>query len=178
MAYSHIGLATGDLEATHRFYTEAMAFSLVHVEAANTEIPGGWLRHALYDTGDGTLVAFQELHDERCEDVDFAISRGLGLPAWVNHLAFRADTPAELDAACDRWLRFGCDVVKMRHSQGSSVYTEDPNGNVVEWSYLAQPFSEDQQEQALARLRDPDLPRDAPTDLEFFLAADYADRNA
>jgi catechol 2,3-dioxygenase-like lactoylglutathione lyase family enzyme len=178
MAFSHLGLATGDLEATHRFYTDAMGFPLVHVEAASTETPGGWLRHALYDTGDGTLLAFQELHDERCEGVDFAISRGLGLPPWVNHLAFRADTLSDLDAARDRWLGFGCDVVGMRHTHGSSVYTEDPNGNVVEWAYTERPFTESEQRDAMSRLRDPDLPRDAPTDLEFFLAADFAARNA
>src|SRR6187455_2634468 len=132
MAFCHIALATGDLEATHRFYTEAMGFGLVHVEAADTDVPGSWLRHAFYDTGDGTLLAFQELHDDdRFLGRDFAISRGLGLPTWVNHLAFRvADLPA-LDAARDRWLRSGCDVVGMRHTHGQSIYADDPNGNVV-----------------------------------------------
>ena len=88
MAFHHLALATTDLAATHRFYTEAMGFELVMVEGAPTEVEGGWLRHVLYDTGDGTLLAFVELHDDRCRDFDPAISRGLGLPSWVNHIAF------------------------------------------------------------------------------------------
>ena len=33
MAFHHVAIATRDLAATHRFYTEAMGFRLVHVEA-------------------------------------------------------------------------------------------------------------------------------------------------
>jgi catechol 2,3-dioxygenase-like lactoylglutathione lyase family enzyme len=174
MGFAHIGIATGDLPATHRFYTEAMGFELVHVEGADTDVPGGWLRHAFYDTGDGTLLAFQELHDDRAEGVDFAISRGLGLPSWVNHLAFRAASLDELDAARDRLLRFGCDVIGMAHTRGPSIYAEDPNGNVVEWSYTASPFTDTERQQAVSRLREPDLIRDAVTGMEFFLAADHS----
>ncbi|MBM3658184.1 MAG: VOC family protein [Actinobacteria bacterium] len=178
MGYAHIGIATGDLTATHRFYTEAMGFELVHVEGADTDAPGGWLRHAFYDTGDGTLLAFQELHDDRAEGVDFAISRGLGLPSWVNHLAFRAASLDALHAARDRLLRFGCDVVGMAHARGPSIYAEDPNGNVVEWSYTAIPFTDAERRQAAARLCAPDLIRDAVTEMEFFLAADDSARES
>ena len=93
MAFHHLALATTDLAETHRFYTEAMGFELVMVEGAPTEVEGGWLRHVLYDTGDGTLLAFAELHDDRCRDFDPAISRGLGLPSWVNHIAFAVRRP-------------------------------------------------------------------------------------
>jgi catechol 2,3-dioxygenase-like lactoylglutathione lyase family enzyme len=173
MAFCHLALATNDLEATHRFYTEAMGFTLVHVEAADTDVPGSWLRHAFYDTGDGTLLAFQEFHnDERFTGHDLAISRGLGLPTWVNHLAFRLDDLDALANARDRWLRSGHDVVAMGHSHGNSIYADDPNGNVVEWSCITEPFSEAERDNALHRLRDPDIARDAPTGLEFYVAED------
>ena len=74
MAFHHLALATTDLAATHCFYTEAMGFELVMVEGAPTEVEGGWMRHVLYDTGDGTLLAIVELHDDRCRDFDPAIS--------------------------------------------------------------------------------------------------------
>ena len=45
MAFHHLALATTDLAATHRFYTEAMGFTLVHVEDGVTEVPDGWFRH-------------------------------------------------------------------------------------------------------------------------------------
>ncbi len=174
MAFSHIGLATGDLGAAHRFYTEAMGFTLVHVEGAATDAPGGWLRHALYDTGDGSILALQELHDERAVGVDFAISRGLGLPSWVNHVAFRAQDAAGLDAARDRLLQFGCDVMAMEHSHGRSVYAEDPDGNTVEWCWDHRPFGPEERARAERLLREPDLPLDAPTAMELHAAADHA----
>ena len=134
MAFHHLALATTDLAATHRFYTDAMGFTLVHVEDAATDVPDGWLHHVFYDTGDGTCMAFMELHDERCTHFDPAISRGLGLPAWVNHIAFAVDDLKALDTALTRWLAHGHDVVKMRHNHGTSIYTEDPNGMLLEFT--------------------------------------------
>ena len=174
MPFHHLALATTDLAATHRFYTEAMGFELVLVEGAATEVAGGWLRHVFYDTGDGMLLAFIELHDERCVDFDAAISRGLGLPSWVNHLAFGVDDLDALDAARDRWLRTGHDVVRMEHTHGPSIYTEDPNGNTVEWSHLTRPIDADDRARAGALLFAAELALDAPTDMEFFVAAEYA----
>jgi hypothetical protein len=113
-----------------------------------------------------------ELHDTRCADFDAAISRGLGLPGWVNHLAFSVDDLDALDAARDRWLRTGHDVVRMEHSHGPSVYTEDPNGNTVEWSCSTRPISVAERARARALLVAPELPLDAPTDLEFFVAVE------
>ena len=173
MSFHHLALATRDLETTHRFYTEAMGFELVHVEGASSGEPGGWLRHAFYDVGDGELLAFMELHDDRWTDFDPAISRGLGLPNWVNHLAFDAVDELGLDAARDRWLQFGLDVVRMGHTHASSIYTEDPNGNLVEWAQTSRPFDPRERLEAARRLRAAELPLDAPIDMEFFLAADH-----
>lgn len=152
---------------------QAMGFTLVHVEGAVTDAPPGWLRHAFHDTGDGSLLAFVELHDERFPDFDAAISRGLGLPAWVNQLAFDAADSEALNDALERRLKCGNDVVRMEHTHGRSIYTEDPNGNTIEWSHLTTPFSPEERISAQARLRQPDLPCEAPTDLEFFTAVTH-----
>jgi catechol 2,3-dioxygenase-like lactoylglutathione lyase family enzyme len=173
MGFHHVALATNDLLATHRFYTEAMGFPLVHVEDGTTDLPGGWFRHALFDTGDGSLLAFMELHDDRCREFDPAISRGLGLPSWVNHLAFEVDGLEALDDARDRWLRCGLDVVRMQHHHCTSVYTDDPNGTLVEWACPTHAFSESERAEAASRLLADDLPRDAPLDMEFFVAVEH-----
>jgi catechol 2,3-dioxygenase-like lactoylglutathione lyase family enzyme len=173
MSFNHVALATRDLLATHRFYTDAMGFDLVHVEGGDTEHPGGWFRHAFYDTGDGSLLAFMELHDERCTDFDPGISSGLGLPVWVNHLAFDAPDLDALAAARDRWLEHGIDVMRMEHTHGVSVYATDPNGTMIEWACCTRPFGSEEQRAALARLTQADLPHDAPTAMEFFTAAEY-----
>jgi hypothetical protein len=105
--------------------------------------------------------------------LDLDISRGPGLPSWVNHFAFRASDLDALDVARDRWHAFGCDVVRMRHSHGLSVYTEDPNGNVVEWPCTTRAVGKEERRLAATRLRDPELSGDAPTEMEFFHAADF-----
>ena len=134
MAFHHLALATTDLAATHRFYTEAMGFALVLVEDGATEVPGGWFRHALYDTGDGTLMAFMELHDERCRRLRPRHLAWPRPPGWVNHIAFGVDDLDALDAGAGALVAHcGHDVVRMEHSLGTSIYTEDPNGNTVEW---------------------------------------------
>jgi len=96
MAYHHLALATRDARATHLFYTHAMGFELVKTVVAATP-GGGWAKHFFYETGGGELMAFWELHDDSIPDTwSPAISSGMGLPEWVNHVAFRARDVADL----------------------------------------------------------------------------------
>lgn len=148
MAFHHLAFATNDLEATHAFYTDVMGFSLVKAQAAPTDAPGGWAKHVFYDTGDG-MIAFWELHDERMTSFDPAISTGLGLQPWVNHVAFKAD---DLDAIADRrqrWTDAGLDVMEVDHSFCVSIYTMDPNGIMVEWCTDTAPYTEEDAAEAL-----------------------------
>ena len=89
MAFHHLAFATRSLDETHAFYTEVMGFRLVKA-VANETPDGGWAKHVFYDTGQGELLAFWDLHDETIPEFNPAISEGLGLPAWVNHVAFAA----------------------------------------------------------------------------------------
>jgi catechol 2,3-dioxygenase-like lactoylglutathione lyase family enzyme len=133
MPFHHVAIATRDLDATHRFYTEAMGFTLVKAEAAPTLEQTGWARHLFYDTGNGQLFAVWDLHDETLPDFDPAISTGLGLPAWVNHIAFAAATSAALDEARARLLEHGYDVIEVDHGWCHSIYANDPSGTLVEF---------------------------------------------
>ncbi len=155
MAFHHVALATRDLEATHRFYTEAMGFPLAKVVVGPaTGNPDGWARHVFYDTGDGGLMAFWELHDPQIQTVPTAISTDLGLPPWVNHLAFAA-TPEQLPQCRDRWLAFGLDVHEVDHHFCLSLYTTDPNGILVEWCADTRPLDDRDRQAAQALLFDP-----------------------
>ena len=92
MAFHHVAITTNDLDATHRFYTEAMGFELVKVEAQPTDARSGWARHLFYDTGNGEMLAVWDIHDEMLDaEYRTEISTGLGLPPWANHIAF--DSP-------------------------------------------------------------------------------------
>ena len=133
MSFHHIAIATRDLEATHAFYTGAMGFTLDRVVAAPSP-EHGWARHVFYDTGNGQMIAFWDLHDDpTIGEFDASISRGLGLPAWTNHLAFGADTLDDLSARRQRWLDHGFDVAEIDHGWCTSIYTMDPNDIMVEF---------------------------------------------
>jgi len=150
MAYHHLALATRDMPATHVFYTRAMGFELVKVEVAPTP-EGGYAKHFFYDTGNGEMMAFWELHDVGGVDPEFptAMSRGVGLPPWVNHVAFHAESLAELEARRKHWVESGYDVLEVDHDWCVSVYATDPNGNMVEWCVTTGEFSQADRDLAL-----------------------------
>jgi catechol 2,3-dioxygenase-like lactoylglutathione lyase family enzyme len=76
-----------------------MGFRLVKVEPGHTP-DGGWAKHLFYDTGGNGMIAFWELHDETIgDDFPTALSEGVGLPPWVNHIAFEAADLAEIESA-------------------------------------------------------------------------------
>jgi catechol 2,3-dioxygenase-like lactoylglutathione lyase family enzyme len=136
MGFHHVALATARLGDTHEFYTQAMGFELVKV-VVNPTPEGGWAKHAFYSTddagtGDPGMIAFWELHGEY-PVVHGAMSGAVGLPDWVNHLAFHAVDQSHYDACLKRWLDLGLDVVEVDHEFCRSMYTNDPNGTMVEW---------------------------------------------
>jgi catechol 2,3-dioxygenase-like lactoylglutathione lyase family enzyme len=148
MGFHHLAVATTDLAATHRFYTDAMGFTLVKVDVIPTESDGGWAKHAFYDTGGQGLLAFWELHDETLPDFDPALSTAHGLPTWVNHVAFDAPDREALALHCDRWLAYGIDVAEIDHGWCVSIYATDPNGTLVEWCTTTAAFTDRDREQA------------------------------
>lgn len=170
MGYSHIAIVTRDLAATHRFYTEAMGFELAKVIAAPTPSGTGWARHVFYDTGDGTLLAVWDLHDDEIGEFNPAISRGLGLPEWVNHIAFDASDLEDLEVRRKRWLEHGLDCARIDHGWCTSIYTDDPSGNLVEFCAMTNGITPEDKVRA-AELLTADEPEFEPTpDVELFAA--------
>lgn len=161
MGFHHVALAARDLEGTHRFYTEGMGFELVKVVVAPTPSGEGWAKHLFYDTGGNGLIAFWDLHDPTLPAFDSAISTGLGLPEWVNHLAF--DSALEdLDSRRDRWLDLGVDVAEIDHGFCRSIYAVDPNGVLVEWCADTRPLDDQDRRAAESLLFDPEPPLEPP----------------
>lgn len=142
MAINHVALATRDLAATHAFYTGVMGFRLAKVVAAPTDT-GGWARHVFYDTGGGELMAFWDLHDDAIGDsYPTDLNKSLGLPEWVNHIAFDAATLDDLAAHRRRWQEHGYHVAEVDHGFCVSIYITDPNGILVEFCCNTQPLTE------------------------------------
>ncbi|HVA05030.1 MAG TPA: VOC family protein [Acidimicrobiales bacterium] len=154
MAFHHVALATTDLDATHRFYTEAMGFTLVRTVVAPTGSPeGGWAKHVFYDTGGGGMLAVWELHDDAIPtSFDPAISTGLGLPTWVNHIAFDSPHLEDFSARLRHWQEHGIEVVEIDHGWCRSIYATDPNGIMVEFCVTLADFTAKDAAEALRLL--------------------------
>ena len=106
MSFHHLAITTKDMVATHRFYTETVGFTLAKVDVL--DLPGGgWARHAFYDTGDRSLLAVLEPHDESLGEFRTDLSTGLGLPSWANHVAFGVADFDALEQLRHRLLEHG-----------------------------------------------------------------------
>src|SRR5215470_14387621 len=155
MGFHHTAVATRDLAATHRFYSEAMGFELVKVIVAPTE-GGGWAKHAFYEITKDEYIAFWDLHDDSIGSKwSPALSTGMGLPIWVNHIAFRATDLSDLDARKQRWLALGHMVHEIDHGWCRSIYTVDPNGILVEFCTTTHALTAADREEAMRLLADP-----------------------
>jgi catechol 2,3-dioxygenase-like lactoylglutathione lyase family enzyme len=172
MAFHHVAIACTDLEATHRFYSESMGFQLVNVDTIPF-LEDGWARHLFYDTGNGEMLAIWDLHSDQLPPFNPALSTGLGLPNFVNHIAFGADDLEDIDARKDRWLAHGHDVVKIDHGWCTSIYTDDPSGTVVEFCCTTRVFTEDDHRQAARLVTEisPEIDKTEPP-IEFFTASE------
>jgi catechol 2,3-dioxygenase-like lactoylglutathione lyase family enzyme len=154
MGFHHLALAVKDIEKTHRFYTEAMGFTLAKVEVVPKE--GGVARHVFYSTGAARdqLFAVWDYSGVRMEgELNTDISRGLGLGLGVNHVAFTASSLEDLKQRRERWLAAGHDVTEIDHGWVHSIYTLDPDGIMVEFAVLTRDFTDEDAEEALALLR-------------------------
>jgi catechol 2,3-dioxygenase-like lactoylglutathione lyase family enzyme len=168
MGFHHVALATKDPVATHTFYTEVMGFELVKVIAAPTPGGTGWAKHFFFDTGragDGGMLAFWDINDEVVgRDWNADLSHSLGLPSWVNHLAWDAPTLDDLAAHREHWRGHGITVAEIDHGFCTSIYATDPNGILVEFCCDTAGLSEEDAVEAERLLRDPkpELEADPP----------------
>jgi catechol 2,3-dioxygenase-like lactoylglutathione lyase family enzyme len=169
MGFHHTAFATRDTQATHRFYTEAMGFTLAKVIAGPTESHDGWAKHLFYEISPDEFIAFWELHDETLPATwSPAISSSQGLPLWVNHLAFRAADLADLERRKQRLLDHGHTVSEIDHGWCTSIYAVDPNGILVEFCVTTQALSAADREEALRLLHDSKPPLEMPKRVEMF----------
>jgi len=154
MAYHHLALAARDMAAVHHFYEEVMGFELVKVEVAPVQ-DGGWAKHFFYrmDGDDSKFIAFWELHDvPGTANLETNLCRAAGLPEYINHIAFAVSTGDDLARRKDRWLAAGHDVLEIDHGWCTSIYTKDPNDNLVEFCLTTGAFTAEDRAAAVAAL--------------------------
>jgi catechol 2,3-dioxygenase-like lactoylglutathione lyase family enzyme len=143
--WSHISLATIDMNATRAFYEGTLGFKAVRCDIIKVK-EGGEIRHVFFDTGQGQLLAFMEPRGVPGAPVEFdgGLNRPLGMPEGVYHFAFEAGSQAELEAKRAELIAKGIQVTPVvDHDWAKSIYFKDPNGLMLEYSYISRDFTAD-----------------------------------
>jgi glyoxylase I family protein len=130
--FHHVAFACKDIEETVNFYDDLLGFPLIHTEVQGEE--AHFMRHIFFDLGDGSSLAFFDLHNVgEPEAFKTDISTGMGLPLWVNHLAFKADAKRVAEVM-QRMAEAEIEpVMDVDHGWCHSVYYKDPNGIMIEF---------------------------------------------
>ena len=75
---------------------------------------------------------------------DAGITRGLGVPSAFYHFAFEAGSEAGIVEKRNELVARGVEVTEVvDHDWAKSIYFKDPNGLLLEYSYLVREFNED-----------------------------------
>jgi catechol 2,3-dioxygenase-like lactoylglutathione lyase family enzyme len=131
-AFHHIAFACRDLEETHRFYHDALGLPLVNTEYQASP-NGGWMKHVFYELDEGSCIAFFYLEGlGEPTPLRTAVSTDLGLPIWVNHVAFAVDEDQAQELARSLDGSGYPLTMELDHGWCRSRYFTDPNGILVE----------------------------------------------
>jgi catechol 2,3-dioxygenase-like lactoylglutathione lyase family enzyme len=144
--FSHIGLATNQLDKTVDFYTNVLGFRVARFDVIEIE-EGGQLRHAMIDVGRDQLIAFMEpVGIAAISDTwDTGIVTGLGVPPAFYHFSFEAGTEGALERKHAELAAKGVDVTPMiTHADwAKSFYFTDPNGLNLEYMSYTRDLTEE-----------------------------------
>jgi catechol 2,3-dioxygenase-like lactoylglutathione lyase family enzyme len=153
MSYHHLAMAARDMAKVHDFYERVMEFELVKVEVGPSP-GGGWAKHFFYRMeNDSSFIAFWEMHDmPGTSGFESNLSKAAGLPDHINHIAFGVRDRDDLDRRRQRWVEAGCSVLEIDHNWCRSIYTKDPNDNLVEFCLTTGSFSAEDRAAALRAL--------------------------
>jgi len=132
--YHHVAFGTKDIDKTYDFYANRLGLPLSHCE--NHLSGKGWFKHFFFDVGNGEQLgffAFENVGEKEGYRTD--ISTGLGLPAWVNHVAFNVRSMDDIQAMKRRAQANGVELaMEADHGWCHSIYFVDPNGIMVEFT--------------------------------------------
>ena len=152
--FHHVAFACRDPEATRHFYEDLLGFALTHTELEGDD--KARMKHLFFDVGDGSSMAFFYLEGPGFPSAyPTDISTGMGLPVWVNHVAFKADADRKqqvLATLSDAGIE---PLMAVDHDWCQSLYYLDPNGIMVELCRDTPGFCPDPQEAKRLLTADP-----------------------
>ena len=122
----HYAYRAKDAEETRHFYEDILGLPLFHIIQSDIVPSTGEYcpyTHFFFRLQDGSFVAFFDLGDDQ------AALPSPNTPLWVNHISFRVNTVAELQAMKTRLEAEGIEVLGVTdHHIFKSIYFFDPNG--------------------------------------------------
>ncbi|HQS30428.1 VOC family protein [Polaromonas sp.] len=122
----HYAYRARDAEETRHFYEDILGLPLYHIIQSDYVPSTGEYcpyTHFFFRLQDGSFIAFFDLGD------DEAALPSPNTPLWVNHISFRVDTVADLEAMKARLQADGVEVLGVTdHHIFKSIYFFDPNG--------------------------------------------------
>jgi glyoxylase I family protein len=128
----HYAYRARDAEETRHFYEDILGLPMYHIIQSDYVPSTGEYcpyTHFFFRLQDGSFIAFFDLGD------DEAALPSPNTPLWVNHVAFRVNTVAELEAMKARLTAHGVEVLGVTdHHVFKSIYFFDPNGVRLELS--------------------------------------------
>ncbi|MBT0670874.1 VOC family protein [Novosphingobium profundi] len=129
----HVAYRCRDAKETVTFYREmlGMGFQLAIAEdkVPSTGAPDPYM-HVFLDCGGGNVLAFFELPHSP------TMGRDAATPEWVQHIAFKVESEADLLAAKARLEMHGIAVTgPVHHGVFKSIYFFDPNGHRLELAW-------------------------------------------
>ncbi|WP_332776560.1 VOC family protein [Polaromonas sp.] len=122
----HFAYRAKDAEETRHFYEDILGLPLYHIIQSDYVPSTGEYcpyTHFFFRLQDGSFIAFFDLGN------DEAALPSPNTPLWVNHISFRVDSVADLEAMKIRLQADGIDVIGVTdHHIFKSIYFFDPNG--------------------------------------------------
>jgi len=144
--FSHIGVATHNMDATIEFYTSTLGFRLVADHLTKVEGEGR-VRQVYFDLGRDQFLVFMESKNIATipDNFDTSINESLGTPAGMYHLSFKENDEERLEgrrAALEKANVEVSGVIDLGHAK--SIFFFDPNGLQLEFCWHVRAFgSED-----------------------------------
>ena len=126
----HVAYRCRDARQTVEWYGKHLGMNFVLAiaedQVPSTHAPDPYM-HVFLDAGGGNVLAFFELPNSP------AMGRDEHTPNWVQHIAFKIDSVAELEATKARLQAAGVEVIgPTDHTTFKSIYFFDPNGHRLE----------------------------------------------
>ena len=122
----HYAYRARDAEETRHFYEDILGLPMYHIiQSDHVPSTGEYCpyTHFFFRLQDGSFIAFFDLGDDQ------AALPSPNTPAWVNHISFRVNHIAELEAMKARLQAHGVEVLGLiDHQIFKSIYFFDPNG--------------------------------------------------